>query len=316
MPKKIRSHHYKRMIKNIFLKDLHLKSLSLLLAIGLWFTVTSSERVESVKRVAIDYVTAPGFVVSDDTPKFIDIKLNGPRIFIREVMDRREFIKLDIRGRKEPQFTYKFYSDMMNLPIGVKVLEYYPSEVNIKIEKLGRKKVKVIPSIVGELLSGYRLEGVKIEPTELEISGSELALKGTDELYTQVIDVSKYKVPMRIETTLDKRYYKQFSNFSAERFTVYVDVKPVVLQKRFNGLTLDILGQNSYSINVKRVDVVVKGSKSRIESLDVRKIRPYLDISFNAPGKHSEDVKVRLPEDIELVTTYPKNIDIVVNRED
>lgn len=304
----------KRHFRNIFLKDVTLKLLSLLVAIGLWFAVTGSERIEAVKRIPLEYITAPGLVASADTPTAIDIRIIGPRIFIREVLERKEYIKIDIRDRKAGLFTYKFTPDIMKLPIGIRVEDFYPSSVNIKLEKLNSKTVKLVPSIVSQPANGFRVENVKVEPSSVEISGSEGALAKTTELYTQVIDISGKKEPLSTDVLLDHRYKRMFKSFSAERFTVYVDIRPIMLEKRFNGLKLKVVGHNNFKVETRVVDVVLNGPKEKVEKLDPDSIKPYIDISFNAPGRYSEQVSVRLPEGMELTGVYPKKVNVNVFR--
>ncbi len=304
----------KKHLKHIFLKDVHLKLLSLLVAAGLWFAVTGSERTDAVKKLPLEYVTAPGLVASSNTPTSIDMKITGPRIFIREVLERKEYIKIDIRDKKEGSFNYKFNADIMNLPIGVKVSDFYPSSINIKLEKLSTKKMKLVPSIVSQPANGFRIEGVRVEPSMIDVSGSEGALARTNEIYTQVIDVTGSSAPLKTDVFLDHRYKRLYKSFSAERFTVYIDVKPVMLEKRFNSVKLDVIGHNNFKLAKDRVDLVLKGPKEKIERLDTKAIRAYIDISFNAQGNYSEEVLVKMPEGIELIGVYPKKVNVTVFR--
>lgn len=314
MHKKSTLYYIKRFFYNVFARGIHFKLLSLFIAFGLWFAVTSSEKADAVKKIPLDFVTATGLVVSADSPSFVDIKVSGPRIFVREVLERKEFIKIDLRDKKEGQVFYKFYTGMMDLPIGVKAEEFYPSGITVKIEKLKTKKVKVLPGLVGQPVNGYKMVGATVEPSSIEVSGSEGVLSKTEEVYTQVIDVSKFKEPKRIDVTLDKSYSRFFKSTSVEKFTTYIDIQPIMMKKRFNGLKIDVVGQEKYSLQTQRVDVVIQGTRDAIEKLPSSYIRAYIDISFNAPGKHSEEVKVKLPQGVELSVVQPKKVDVVVHR--
>jgi len=316
MHKKTQFHYINKFLKNIFVRSLHLKLLSLFIAFGLWFAVTSSEKADAVKKVPLNFITAPGLAVSADTPSYVDIKVTGPRIFVREILERKEYIKIDIRDQKEGLFTYKFYAGIMDLPIGVKIDDFYPSGINIKLEKLKTKKVKVVASLVGQPINGYRIDGVTVEPSSVEVSASEGVLSKTDVIYTQVIDVSNLNKPERVDVSLDQSYASSFKSVSVEKFTAYIDVKPIVIEKRFNGIKVDVVGQDKFSIKPQKVDVTVSGSKEAIEKLNLKSIRAYIDISFNAPGKHSEQIKVKLPDGVSVSEVNPKKVEVSVYRGD
>lgn len=313
--KKNWTYNIKRILYSVFVRGIHLKLISLLIAFGLWFAVTSSEKADAVKKIPLDFVTAPGLVVSADTPYSVDIKITGPRIFVRKVLERKEYIKIDIRDKREGVFYYKFYSGMMQLPIGIKADDFYPSGINVKLEKLKTKKVKVVASVTGQPMNGYKLVSYSVEPSMVEISGSEGVLSKTSELYTALIDVSTFKEPKHIDVVLDANYSSFLESVSVEKFTAFIDVQPVVIEKRFNDLKIDVIGgKDRCSFSPERADVVVSGSKEAIERLDIRSLRAYIDISFNAPGKHKEDIKIKQPEGIKVLAVHPKKVDVVVHR--
>lgn len=306
--------HLKKIIRRTFLYNVHLKLLSVIIALGLWFTVTSSKKIDAVKRIPLDIMTSQGLVVSADTPSYVDVKISGPSIFIREIMERKEYIKIDLREKKEGSLFHKFYADMMKLPIGVRVDDFYPTGINVKIEKLRSRSVKIMPTVVGQHQKGYYLYEVKVEPASVELTASDGVLAKMETVFTSSFDISELSTPKSFDVTIDQRYLNLVKSASVERVTAYVDIRPVLIERKFINVKVDAVGQERSSVKPKHVEVIVNGPKELLESISPSAIRAYVDISFNAAGKHSEEVKIKLPEGIVSYSVVPKKVEVVVYR--
>ena len=301
---------------SVFTKNVSLKITAIVITILLWFIATSSRKLEMVKKVPLNFLTAQDLVVSADVPRDVDIRLVGPSAFMREVMARSDVIDVDVRDKKPGLYAYKLNGNVIRLPLGVKVIGLYPADIPVRIEPLKSKNVKVIPSFVGELPPGYKIKTANIEPSSIEVRGPESVVAKMDDVYTEVVELSQVNKPFNKTVRLDSKYKDKIKNASQDKFTLYIDVVPFMITQKFHGIKLDVVGASSkYKLSANKVNITVFGPKLLMEKLSASDIKASIDLSFNAPGSADEDVIVKLPESISVVSVEPKKIKVVVESE-
>jgi YbbR domain-containing protein len=302
-------------IKSIFVENFWTKALALVFTLALWFTVNASRNIEIVKKIPLNFITSPAYVVANknlDEVKSVDVKLTGPRAFLREVLERDYIIDIDLRNKKPGYVRYKLYKDLIKLPIGVKVNSIHPDEVTPKLEAIKLKKVSVEASVVGELPDGYKLnKKIVIEPSRVEVSGPSRFISKLKEVYIEAINLDNIKEGVTKEVSIDMERYKgKIKDISSDKFSVYLDVGPIITEKKFHGVKIKAFSPNRFKINPEKVTVVVKGPKKVIENLDLKDIKASIDLTYNKPGTYKEKIKVLLPQDVEFISTIPNKVDV------
>jgi YbbR domain-containing protein len=289
-----------------------MKISALLITVLLWFLVTSTRKVEVVKKVGLNFITAHEFVVTNDVNNEVDVRLVGPSAFLREVMERHDAINIDVRDRKPGLYSYKLYNDTMKLPLGVKIIGFYPADVSYRVEPIKTKVVKVLPSFSGQLSDGYRLKAATVEPSTVEVEGAESILSNLGEVYTDVVGLKNIKKPSVFSVSIDPKYLSKFQRMSYNKFSLYVDVIPFVISKKFYGIKVSSLGARNFRLAKDTVTVTVQGSRSALEKFYAADVKASIDLSFNAPGTYDEPVIIKLPEGIQLVDVTPKKLNVVI----
>ncbi len=305
-------HFFRRLLSDIFTKNLSVKIAALCITILLWFVVTSTRKVEVVKKVPLNFITSHEYVATNDVNNEVDVRLVGPSVFLREVLDRPDKINLDVRDKKLGTYSYKLYNDVIKLPLGVKVIGFYPSDVSYRIEPIKTKKVIVSPSFTGQLPEGYQLRSARVEPSTVEVEGAESLLANLQEIYTDVVDLEHIKKTGVFSVGIDQKYVSKFQRVSYKKFSLYVEVVPFVVTKKFYGVKVLGLGSKNVKLNNNSVTVSVQGSKLAMEKFLASDIKATIDLSFNAPGTYDEPVIVKLPDSVQLVGVEPKKIKVVV----
>src|SRR5262245_15471930 len=123
----------RRTIASLFTSNLGLKLVSVIMGVVLWFVVLGSRNVEVTKEVPVELITPSDLVPSNEIPDKISFRLVGPKAFLRAVLDRKEDpIRVNLGGARPGLVTYRFFSDNIQLPIGVKVLSINPTAILIK----------------------------------------------------------------------------------------------------------------------------------------------------------------------------------------
>ncbi len=305
----------KRFIHELYTKNLTLKITALVTTLALWFMVTTSYKVEIVKKLPLNFITASDLVVSADTIRDVEVRFTGPRAFIHEIMQKNYLINIDLRDRKLGFISYRLYPELLRLPLGVKVTGFYPSEIATRLEKLKTKTVNVIPSFAGEVPYGYKIKSINIEPKTVEVTGPESTVIKAEEVYTEVIDLSQISEPMTRNIAIDAKYREKFKNVSAENFSLLIDVVPYVVSKTFTNVNLRVVGSKSYSIAKDKISVSIEGPKAIMDKLSVQDVKASIDLSFNAPGVYDEAIVVKLPDGIRLISITPKKIKVSIKGE-
>src|SRR6185295_11736789 len=121
-------------------------------------------------EIPLEVITPADIVPSNEIPDRIAFRLSGPKAFLRAVLDRREEpIRVNLAGAKPGLVTYRFFSDNIRVPIGVKVLSINPTAILIKLESLKHRDVPVRVETRGAPPEGYRVSGVSVKPEVVRI---------------------------------------------------------------------------------------------------------------------------------------------------
>ncbi|HRK02024.1 MAG TPA: hypothetical protein PLH57_05115, partial [Oligoflexia bacterium] len=121
-----------------------LKALSILIAAVLWFVVLGSRNVEIAKEVPIEVVAPADLIVANEVPDKVSFRLAGPKAFLRNVLNRKEDpIRVNLTAAKPGLITYRFFTDNIQVPLGVKVLSINPTAIVVKLEVNRKKEIPV-----------------------------------------------------------------------------------------------------------------------------------------------------------------------------
>src|SRR4051794_35816950 len=180
------------------------KAISIVIAFVLWAIVLGSRNVEVTKEIPVEVITPADIVPANEIPDRIAFRLSGPKAFLRGILDRREDpIRVNLSGAKPALVTYRFFSDNIRVPIGVKVLSINPTAILLKLEYLKRKDVPVRVELRGSPPEGYRISKAEIKPEVVRIKGAESRVDAITEISTTPIDISNLKKTLDREVPLD-----------------------------------------------------------------------------------------------------------------
>ena len=127
------------------------------------------------------------------------------------------------------------------------LMAYDPFEVRLKddsitvdVDKKVTKYLPMAPSIVGEVAHGYEIDSITISPSTIEISGPESIVNATEQIYTTRINVSNAETNFSTETSYQKTN-KLITMNEEESFRATVSVKPVVMERDFTEVPVEVL---------------------------------------------------------------------------
>ncbi|MBY0515337.1 MAG: hypothetical protein K2P81_00410 [Bacteriovoracaceae bacterium] len=169
-----------------------LKVVSLITGLILWFYVLNAARITVEKTITLQYVLPDHAVFAIKPPQEAIVTLEGPRAFMRSLLERDEKIVVDIsrppwRDSLRPQPVLKS-SDLV-LPFGVKVEKISPRILPLRLERKASKLLPVKLVLTGDLPQDLQIQNMQIRPTEVEVVGPRSLIQGMKEITTKPIEI-------------------------------------------------------------------------------------------------------------------------------
>lgn len=298
-------------IIRFFTTHIALKLVSIVIAVLLWGIVLGSRNVEATKEIPLEIITPADIVPANEIPEKIAFRLSGPKAFLRAVLDRREDpIRVNLSGAKPGLITYRFFSDNIRVPIGVKVLSINPTAILIKLEYLKRRDVPVRAVIRGVPPEGYRVARAQMRPEVVRIKGAESRVDGITELPTAPVDVSGLRSSIEREVALDLARHSIQIDSPLPR--ILVDIEAVSANFRIKNVDVRVLSNYKVRLEEKSVTVLVRADSKDLKALDRTKVYAVVDLTGKPKGKYHEPVRVTLPEDVGLVKVVPDKVNVTL----
>jgi YbbR domain-containing protein len=177
-------------------------------------------------------------------------------------------------------------------------------DVTVTINRLWQIPVKE-PKTVGELEEGLELKSVDYSPKYAEVEGKTTDFNRIDSIELPAIDLSS--VVATRSFSYDIRPYLKDADIeirdgSPTQITVTVTVEATEKRTLIVGVgdyEIKNLGQG-LDVAPKSATITIKGRKSELNSLTVASLKPELDLSGLGAGEHSCDIKLELPEGVEV----------------
>ncbi len=195
----------KRFLKNLFLKNWGLKLFSFLLALILWLTLITPEKVFSEKTLTIplELHNIPAEMQLMERPlATIDVKIRAPKSLINDITSANVHAVLNLEKASLDQEDYPLNKSMISIPSGAEVREIYPSQVSLKLERTKEILMDVEANIIGKLKEGLKLENIGIFPPQVLIKGPESKVKDRYKVRTSPIDISALTKTTELEADL------------------------------------------------------------------------------------------------------------------
>lgn len=288
-----------------------LKLISVAIALLLWGIVLGSRNVEATKELPVEVITSPDVVPANDIPEKIAFKLSGPKAFLRAVLDRREEpIRVNLTGAKPGLVTYRFFSDNIRVPIGVKVLSINPTAILVKLEYLRRKDVPVRLELRGQPPEGYRVVSAEIKPELVRIKGAETRVDAISEVSTLPLDLANLRQDVTKEMQLDLTRYGVHLDGEAPQAEVRIEA--IAANFRVKNVDIRVLSSYKSRVEEKSVTVLVRASPLEMRQLDRSRVYAIVDLGDQPRGKYTESVKVSLPENVGLVRVIPEKVHVTL----
>ncbi len=291
--------------------NLPTKLISILIAVILWVVVLGSRNVEVSKDVPVEVLTSPEVVVSNEVPDKVSFRLSGPKAFLRAVLDRREDpVRINLVGSKPGLVTYRFFSDNIRLPIGVRVLAVTPSSVMIKLEATKSKTLPIRVVTTGELPEGLKLKSIELLPESVLVSGPDSRVDALTQIPTVPIDLGALTGSEEREVSLDVLGAGVIPAGPKPR--VRISVEGHGANFKIRNLSIRVKTSLQYSVEPTTITALVRASPADLRKLDRSKVFGRINAEGRTKGVYNEPVDVALPSNITLVRVIPETVKLTL----
>jgi diadenylate cyclase len=207
-------------------KNWRLRILSVLTAIVLWFVIVGPQRSELGMQVPIQYRNLPaGMEITGKWMDHLEVRVRGSQAGLANLNPRSVRAVVDLGNVVTGLNYFRISNKNLQMPPGISMAKVRPSDLHLQIDAALTKKVRVTPSIVGNLPEGLR---VSVNPSEVKVRALETDFTKLKSVVTEPVEISAL-----IEKT---------------KITIPVMVKP-------DGLRVD-------SVNPKRVTISVESQQN------------------------------------------------------
>jgi YbbR domain-containing protein len=191
-------------MKKLLLENIGMKISAVILAVILWFFVTSRGQSEVSMEIPVGYKNIPAGLESvKQSVKSISVNIKGQERLLRNLKSANVRVYIDLNKAKKGRGTYYISKNDVILPRTMTVIGINPSSVEIVLEETITKTVPVKPVIVGSPKKGFIVGSVEVTPMDVTIEGVKAEVNMTKILMTEPVDISDIDKSSVFDTRLD-----------------------------------------------------------------------------------------------------------------
>ncbi|MBO4349968.1 MAG: YbbR-like domain-containing protein [Proteobacteria bacterium] len=265
-----------------FLTNLPLKLISLVCSLILFIVVMSDRNMTlNFEKIPVNIRMPDGFASVDGTSETtVDVQVHGRASLLRGMSrDDVGVISIMPPGRTgNVQVTLQ--NEMLSLPEGVRIDKFTPEFVGVNLEPLEHRTVAVTTdhAFTGELMPGYQLGEVRIEPENIEISGPKSLIEETSQLYIEPIDLTGKAATFTVNRWVILNRVGIQAKSDKVEVTVSIMAKSqqhVVLGVKIVPLNLSLI----HEFVPEKVDLTLVGDEEALAKIDTSKLFVTVDAS-------------------------------------
>lgn len=185
-------------------KDLWLlRGIAAVISLLLWITVLGGKKVEITKKVSLDYQLPKELTIANEAQREVSFRISGPRAFIKDIEERALSIPIELTAAKVGDYEVIIRDDMLDLPLGLKVVSVSQSTIPLKLDRVAMKRVPVRVVFSNQPPEGLKVISVTSKPSTIEIRGPQQRLLTAEVVPTESISLSPNSLHQEFDIKLN-----------------------------------------------------------------------------------------------------------------
>jgi YbbR domain-containing protein len=304
----LRHHYSPAALRRRLRRNMGLRVISVLLAIGLWVFVNAVQpgSVQTF-HVPVNYRgLPPGFIITNQHPGSVTIQVTGPRTLLSIIDPDRLTLKIDLNGVGVGQASFKVVPEAFPVPRKTNVESISPSQIVLDVDKIIAREAPVHLALTGKVADGYKITQTEIVPNAVRLRGPSKELAQIERVETEAFDVAG----LSAEASRDLPLVAPggMVRVNPTQVTARVVLAEVIGDREYRRLPVQVR-DSGYRFNVipQRINLTVRGPRLKLGKLDLRGA-VYVEADGMPPGYYDMPVQVTLPDGVELVRQTPEKV--------
>ena len=287
------------------MKNISLKAISLVIAIILWFTVTSKDYRYGDFNIPLELRGLPDNLVltratyQERDVNNVTVRVRASEAIIRTMGERAMFLSLDISHLDEGQHLVHLNDEMvMGRPPGTEITEIFPSVLELEVEPLLiLPAVRVRPEILGKPADNFDISEIRCMPSTVRVSGPKSLVEKLEMISTPQLNVDGLSQTV-IERSLLLVPPHPLVKLAPETVSLRIRIGEKEISRSFQQIPVEVHNEKFVTlINPKAVDVWVQGPFSQLEKIDKKNIRVFIKPN----GKEPQGQNVRIEPQLQII---------------
>jgi YbbR domain-containing protein len=178
-------------MRKLLTENLGLKISAILIALFLWYFVTSRGQSEMSIEVPIEFRNIPaGLGIASSSSKIAVVNVRGQERLMKNIKASSIRVMVDLSRAKKGEGTFAISKDEIKLPYAMTVTTVSPTSFKIRMDETATKTVPVTPLLTGVPERGYVVKTVEIEPRNIVVQGLKSDVRKISGLKTEALDIT------------------------------------------------------------------------------------------------------------------------------
>jgi len=296
------------------------KIIAVLLAILLWLYVTADQNppLEKTLNLSVNYENLREDLTLTSKINVVNVKIRGDQKLINSLglKDFKAVVDLSQVRMGEQMVPVKIENSL-----GVEIVDVYPKEVMINVDKIAEKQVPVTVALLGQTAHGYSSFKASVKPSQVVIRGPENVLQTLEEARADVnLNFAQsnlvLNLPVKVQDKWGNWYGSDSLTIIPNTVEVFIPVvqdtpsKTVPVKPVFEGKPAP--GYQVARILVEPETVKILGQFNKLDTIDRVQTLPVIlnDIKENIV----QEVDLSIPSGVTLL--YGTKVKVIIQVEE
>ena len=261
--KQIRRAFFRRIFRRVFLEDWLIKSVALLITVGLWLGVTGlrAPTDRRLRKVALKTRTPDNIEVTNKSAQEVDLVITGDQRKTDRIKEEDLTVSLDLTdatatGERTLQITPE--NAAVDLPNGVTLKEIQPNRIAVRLERIEEREIPVRAETTGAPPENFEVYGQTVSPARVRVRGAQSIVAALEFVPTERINLENRTADFVAQQTPFDAANLKISILD----TTFVDVAFRIGERRVERMfMIPVKGEK------KPATVVLYGARSILEAI-------------------------------------------------
>lgn len=187
----IRRNFVRRFFRRVFLEDWLIKSIALLITVGLWLGVTGFRAPITIRLsdVRLTARFSNNMEITNSLVEKVNIVITGDKRKLDQINKDDLVVLLDLADVTPGDRTVLLTPETVNvaLPNGVKLVEVQPNSLPVKLETVEEREIPVRLETEGAVAENFEIYGQTIAPQKARVRGAKSLVRALEAVTTEPI---------------------------------------------------------------------------------------------------------------------------------